>query len=231
MSATDAAPPATTEAATSATAPVATPVQRAGRPGHDQQSVLTIAVTTFNEFGYEATSMGRLAERLGTSKSAIYHHFPSKEEVLNRALDYALGGLEAILDDPRASSGAADERLRFVVGEAVCVLCERLPYVTLLLRLRGNTPIERQALDRRRAFNASVAELVQAARAEGTLRNDVDPRTVTRLLFGMINSIVEWYRPGGPLTPALLARDVLAVAFDGIRSSAAAPHPPAHAEP
>ncbi len=51
------------------------PVSRAGRPGHDQQSVLTIAVETFNEFGYEATSMGTLALRLGTSKSAIYHHF------------------------------------------------------------------------------------------------------------------------------------------------------------
>ena len=204
----------TTDAAT----PTATPVPRAGRPGHDQQSVLTIAVETFNEFGYEATSMGTLAERLGTSKSAIYHHFPSKEEVLNRALDYALGGLEAILEERRATSGTAEARLRFVVAEAVRVLCERLPYVTLLLRLRGNTPIERDALDRRRAFNAAMAELVESASSDGTLRTDVDARTITRLLFGMINSIVDWYRPGGPLTPALLAEDVLAVAFEGIRS-------------
>jgi AcrR family transcriptional regulator len=197
---------------------MATPAQRAGRPGHDQQSVLTIAVETFNEFGYEATSMGTLAERLGTSKSAIYHHFPSKEEVLNRALDFALGGLEAILEDPRAQAGTADARLRFVVGQAVRVLCERLPYVTLLLRLRGNTAIERQALDRRRAFNAAMAGLVESASSDGTLRIDVDARTITRLLFGMINSIVDWYRPGGPMTPAQLAQDVLAVAFDGIRS-------------
>jgi AcrR family transcriptional regulator len=203
---------------TGAATPEATPVQKAGRPGHDQQSVLTIAVETFNEFGYEATSMGTLAERLGTSKSAIYHHFPSKEEVLNRALDYALGGLEAILDDPAARAGTAEERLRFVVGEAVRVLCERLPYVTLLLRLRGNSPIERQALERRRAFNSAMAELVESASSDGTLRTDVDARTITRLLFGMINSIVEWYRPGGLMTPGLLAQDVLAVAFDGIRS-------------
>ena len=191
---------------------------RAGRPGHDQQSVLTIAVEVFNEFGYEATSMGTLAERLGTSKSAIYHHFPSKEEVLNQALEYALGGLEAILDDPRSRTGAADARLRVVVSEAVRVLCERLPYVTLLLRLRGNTPVERGALDRRRRFNAAMAELVESARKEGTLRTDVDARTITRLLFGMINSIVEWYRPGGLMTPGLLAQDVLAVAFEGIRA-------------
>jgi AcrR family transcriptional regulator len=219
---------------TDAVTPATPPVQRAGRPGHDQQSVLTIAVETFNEFGYEATSMGTLAERLGTSKSAIYHHFPSKEEVLNRALDYALGALEAILNDPRATDGPAAERLKFVVGEAVRVLCERLPYVTLLLRLRGNTAIEREALDRRRAFNGAMAQLVEAASSEGTLRTDVDPRTITRLLFGMINSIVEWYRPGGPMTPAKLAADVLAVAFDGIRSPVNADSTytsPTHREP
>jgi AcrR family transcriptional regulator len=185
-------------------------------PG-DQTSVLTIAVEVFNEFGYEATSMGALAERLGTSKSAIYHHFPSKEEVLNQALEYALGGLEAILDDPRSRVGAADLRLRFVVAEAVRVLCERLPHVTLLLRLRGNTEVERTALDRRRRFNATVAELVETAREEGSIRTDVDARTITRLLFGMVNSIVEWYRPGGLTTPGLLADDVLSIAFDGIR--------------
>lgn len=200
----------------------ATTAPRAGRPGHDQQSVLTIAVETFNEFGYDATSMGTLALRLGTSKSAIYHHFTSKEEVLHRALEHALGGLEAILDDERARVGAADERLRFVVGDAVRVLCERLPYVTLLLRLRGNTAIERDALDRRRRFTVATAELVEAARGEGTLRSDIDARTTTRLLFGMVNSIVEWYRPGGPLTPDMLARDVLAVAFDGISTAPAA---------
>lgn len=203
---------------TDAAIPEGGPAARAGRPGHDQQSVLTIAVEVFNEFGYEASSMGTLAERLGTSKSAIYHHFPSKEEVLNQALEYALGGLEAILDDPRSRTGAADAQLRFVISEAVRVLCERLPYVTLLLRLRGNTPVERGALDRRRRFNAAIAELVESARKEGTLRTDVDARTITRLLFGMINSIVEWYRPGGLMTPGLLAQDVLAVAFEGIRT-------------
>ncbi|MCU1635484.1 MAG: TetR family transcriptional regulator [Cryobacterium sp.] len=191
---------------------------RTGRPGHDRLGVLAIAVETFHEFGYDATSMGILAERLGTSKSAIYHHFRSKEEVLEQALDHALGGLEAILEDSRAADGPAEGRLRFVVSEAVRVLCERLAHVTLLLRLRGNTDVEREALERRRRFNAALAELVEAARREGTLRSDIDPRTTTRLLVGMINSIVEWYRPGGPMTPERLAQDVLAVAFTGIRA-------------
>ena len=189
---------------------------KAGRP-YDVASVLAIAVDTFNTYGYEATSMGVLAEKLGTSKSAVYYHVSGKEELLRLALDNALGGLEGILEDPRASSGPADARLEFVLREAVTVLTARLPFVTLLLRVRGNTEVERQAIERRRRFDHTVAELVDQARAEGTIRRDVDSGTTTRLLFGMINSIVEWYRPHGPVSADKLADDVVAVAFDGIR--------------
>ena len=101
----------------------------------------------------------------------------------------------------------------------MAVLVDRLPFVTLLLRLRGNTEIERDALERRRAFDHKVAGLISAARDEGSLRQDIDPRTVTRLLFGMINSIVEWYKPGGPLSPERLADDVITMAFDGLHST------------
>ncbi|HEY5224459.1 MAG TPA: helix-turn-helix domain-containing protein, partial [Microbacteriaceae bacterium] len=68
-----------------------------GRPGYDQRAVLEIAVAAFNEFGYDATSMGVLAKRLGLSKSAIYHHFAAKEDILELALDEALTALEAVL--------------------------------------------------------------------------------------------------------------------------------------
>ncbi|WP_426979174.1 TetR/AcrR family transcriptional regulator [Pseudarthrobacter sp. O4] len=187
-----------------------------GRPGYDQQSVLVIAVEVFNRHGYDATSMGILAENLGISKSAIYHHVPSKGELLKLALDHALGGLESILDQPAATSGSADARLEFVVRQTVSVLVERLPFVTLLLRLRGNTEIERNALERRRTFDHKVAALISEARDEGLLRQDIDPRTVTRLLFGTINSIVEWYKPGGSLSPEKLADDVITMAFHGL---------------
>ena len=53
-----------------------------------------------------------------------------------------------------------------------------------------------------------------------TLREDIDPRTVTRLLFGTINSIVEWYKPGGSLSPEKLADDVITMAFDGLHAKA-----------
>ena len=196
--------------------------QRRGRPGYDQRGILEVAVAAFIEYGYDATSMGVLADRLGLSKSAIYHHFASKDEILERALDQALRALERVADEAEASGGSAADRLDHVLRGAVHVLVAELPYVTLLLRVRGNTEVERSALARRRAFDKRVTELVSAAQAEGTLRSDIDVRVVERLLFGMINSIVEWYRPGGREDAARLADDVVAVALDGLRVPASA---------
>lgn len=198
-----------------------TTTPKRGRPGYDQRGVLAVAVAAFNEFGYDATSIGIVARRLGLSKSAIYHHVSSKEELLRLALDEALSGLEGVLGQEGARTGDAAGRLAYVLRGAVGVLAQRLPYVTLLLRVRGNTEVERDALQRRRAFDRAVADLVLQARQEGSLRADIEPRVATRLLFGMINSIVEWYRPGGPESPEQLAEDVLAVALDGLRQRAA----------
>ncbi|MEW2461913.1 MULTISPECIES: TetR/AcrR family transcriptional regulator [Microbacterium] len=195
---------------------------RRGRPGYDQQGILDVAVAAFNEHGYDATSIGKLAERLGLSKSAIYHHFASKDDILDRALDAALSGLEAVVDDPlpltdggRAPDAVA--RLEHVLRGAVHVLVSQLPAVTLLLRVRGNTDVERRALTRRRAFDRRITALVGEAQAEGSLRSDIDAAVVARLTFGMINSIVEWYRPGGREGADRLADDVVAIALDGLR--------------
>lgn len=195
--------------------------KRRGRPGHDQQSVLMVAVEVFNRHGFEATSMGVLAENLGISKSAIYHHVPSKGDLLRLALDRALDGLEGILQEPGASEGRADDRLEYVLRRTVDVMAEELPFVTLLLRVRGNTEIEREAMTRRRTFNSRVTKLVKAASAEGSLRSDIDPGITSRLLFGTINSIVDWYRPGGAITAQKLADHLITLTFDGLREPAA----------
>jgi AcrR family transcriptional regulator len=190
---------------------------RRGRPGHDQEAVLRIAIDLFNRQGYDGTSMGDLAAELGVTKSAIYHHVPSKEHLLSEALDEALEGLEAAITVAEGMAGAsAYERLRSVVRQSVEVLVAHQPAVTLLLRVRGNSEVEVKALSRRRRIDARLAALVQAAVDEGSLRTDLPPDLVSRLLFGMVNSLVEWYRPGRGVSGTELAEAVAALAFDGL---------------
>jgi len=194
-----------------------TPPARRGRPGYDLESLLQVAVKLFNERGYDGTSMEDLSRKLGITKSAIYHHVPSKQELLRLAVDRALNGLFVVAHDTEFIEGRAIDRLEHLVRGSVGVLIEQLPFVTLLLRVRGNTKVERTALARRREFDQIVTELVKQAEMEGDVRPDIDPAVTSRLLFGMVNSLTEWYRPRRGSTGAELADAVCKIAFDGLR--------------
>ena len=199
------------------------------RRRYDVDSLLAVAVAVFTERGYDGTSMEDLARASGLSKSSLYHHIDSKEQLLRLALERAVEPLFAVTREPGAVRGRAIDRLEHVVRREVEVLADRLPYVTLLLRVHGNTPTERWALERRREFDRIVADLVAAAAADGDVRTDVRASVVSRLLFGMINSLVEWYRPGPggvgagrgtsarTVTAQELADAVVRLAFDGLR--------------
>ncbi|GAA2482324.1 TetR/AcrR family transcriptional regulator [Winogradskya humida] len=189
---------------------------RRGRPGHDVQAVLDAAVELFNERGYDATSMDDVARRLEITKSSIYHHVRGKQELLRMAIDHALDGLDDAMTQVRGlDDSTALERLETLIRLSVLVLAGRLPYVTLLLRVRGNSEVELDALTRRRAFDHEVTALVKAAQTEGGIRPDIDPATAARVLFGMVNSLAEWYSPARG-NAGELATILTTVAFDGL---------------
>jgi AcrR family transcriptional regulator len=192
--------------------------RRRGRPGHDVAAVVDAAVEVFNDRGYDRARMEDVAHRLGISKSAIYHHVSSKEELLRLALDDALDRLFAMADEVAGTDAPAVDRLEGVVRGSVRVLSERRPSVTLLVRLHGNSSIERAALARRRAFDSTVAALVQQAVIDGDIRPDVDPALTSRLLFGTVNSLVEWYRRRSANDHIKIADAVVRVTFDGLRA-------------
>ncbi len=191
-------------------------VVRDRKEQYSLEELLEVVAREFLERGYDATSMEHLSQATGRTKSSIYHHVSGKEQLLRLAVARALDALFAVLDEPGATTGRAVDRLEHVVRGSARVLAAELPYVTLLLRVRGNTETERWALDRRRELDRRLADIVRAAVDEGDLRPDLDPRLVTRLLFGMVNSLVDWVRPGArgrrQVEDALVA-----VAFDGLR--------------
>ncbi|MGW2742673.1 TetR/AcrR family transcriptional regulator [Streptomyces sp. NPDC001450] len=192
----------------------------AKRDTYTPETLLSVAVQVFNERGYDGTSMEHLSKAAGISKSSIYHHVSGKEELLRRAVSRALDGLFGILEEEHARVGRPVERLEHVVRRTVEVLISELPYVTLLLRVRGNTETERWALERRRDFDHRVAELLKAAAADGDVRGDVEVRLATRLVFGMVNSVVEWYRPDTRGASGREVADaVVLLAFAGLRQN------------
>jgi AcrR family transcriptional regulator len=195
---------------------------RVGRPSakerrpYNSDAILDVAVRVFLERGYDGASLDDVARAAGITKASVYYHVSSKEELLERGVGRAFDALYAVLQEPAARRGPSLERLRHIMKRTIDITVAMLPEVALLLRVRGNTRAERHVLERRREFDHRVAELFAAAQRAGEVRGDVDARLATRLLFGMLNSITEWYRPGGSLKADDIAECTYRMAFKGL---------------
>jgi AcrR family transcriptional regulator len=185
------------------------------RKPYDIDSLTDVALRVFADRGYDGASMDDVARAAGITKASIYHHVSGKEALLERGLGRALDALFAILDEPAAREGRAIGRLRHIVERVAEVTLRLLPELTVLFRVHGSSKSERNALDRRRAFDRLVTDIIAQAQREGDVRRDLDSRLLARLIFGMSNSVVEWYRSGS-LTREAIAHAVVAIAFDGI---------------
>ena len=193
----------------------------AERQPYDRDRVVDAAVRVFTERGYDGTTMADIAAALGIHKTSIYHHVASKEQLLEDALKRGLDALHGMLAEPDAVEGRAVDRLRYVVRRTVEIMVDRLPEVTVLLRVRGNTATERWALARRRDFDRAVERIVSDAIAEGDLIREVDAALVTRLVFGMSNSVSEWYQRGGRMSAAQIADAIERIVFEGLQTDPA----------
>jgi AcrR family transcriptional regulator len=186
------------------------------RKPYNIDAIVDVAVQVFLRHGYDGASLDQVAEAAGITKASIYYHAEGKEALLKHGAGRALDALFAVLDEPAALDGRALDRLKHVVRRTIEITVKRLPEVALLLRVRGNTGTERWILDRRRRFDRLVAKIVDEAQATGELRADIEAGLITRLLFGMLNSITEWYRPGGGLNVDDVVAAATRIAFEGL---------------
>jgi AcrR family transcriptional regulator len=182
----------------------------------DVETLTDIAFRVFAAQGYDGSSMDDVARAAGITKASIYHHTAGKEALLGRGLKRAIDALFAILEEPQASDGIAVERLRHVVRRVAETTTRLLPELSVLFRVRGNTQTEREAIDARRRFDRVVSELVASAVAAGDLRTTIDPRLATRLIFGMSNSLVEWYRTDATREGGDVVAAVVTLVFTGL---------------
>lgn len=105
-----------------------------------------------------------------------------------------------------------------LIRGSIEVLCTDPKSVALLLRLRGNSDVEERALERRRKLTRSVVPLVRDAQEAGEIRADLDAAVLTRMVFGMVNSVAEWYDPKGKLGAEEVANSVAELLFGGLRA-------------
>src|SRR5690606_29084738 len=108
-------------------------------------------------------------------------------EILDVALSHSLAELEHVVAQAEALNAPAAVELETIIRESVNVLTRSLPYVTLLLRLRGNSDLETAALRRRREITRRIGALIAQAQEDGDVRADIDARTASRLTMGMVN--------------------------------------------
>jgi AcrR family transcriptional regulator len=187
---------------------------RTGRAGYRPDDIVDIAVAVFLERGYDGTSMSDLAQAAGVTKSSFYHHVAGKEELFARGTERALDALFAVLDEPDALTGPALGRLRHIIGRTVAIVARHRPEVALLVRTRGNTEVEKEALARRREFDRAVTRVVRQAIREGELATPLEASLFARLALGAAVSVVEWYRPEGGLAPPELIAAVERFIFE-----------------
>ena len=60
----------------------------------DRNMILDAAATVFSERGYRATNLSIVAETLGVTRQALYHHFPHKDAILFYLFDRTMSLFE-----------------------------------------------------------------------------------------------------------------------------------------
>jgi AcrR family transcriptional regulator len=189
---------------------------------HDlkRDGILDLAARCFAQRSYPAASMSHIAAAGGTSKASLYHYYESKEAILFDLLDRYTQRLLAIIGQAEATAQRRDLDERAALHELVrSFLAEYEHSATRHAALLHDTqflgPVQRDLiLNRQRDVVAAVTRFLR--RAYPARVNAGNQTTVAMMLFGMINWTFTWLRPGGPLTYAAFAEEVIAMLEHGL---------------
>ena len=195
--------------------PAGTTIQDASPSSREQ--LLDAAARLFGRKGYDATSVREIGGALGISAAALYHHFPSKEEIFCAT---HLKGMEMIsgavrtacmnVDGPwerlEAAAVAHCEALLDAEGDRT-IITPHFPDVSDEIRSR----LIRQRDEYERFVKGLIADL--------ELPPHIDPMIFRMQYLGSLNWTTSWYKPGGRLTPSAIARQIVRQMRDGVSVS------------
>jgi TetR/AcrR family transcriptional regulator len=150
----------------------------------NRDTILRSAAALFAAQGYPGTSMNDVARACRVSKPLLYHYVDDKYQLLLEITDGHVSRLEAIVAEVDALCLAPQERLRRLI----------VRFVDEYAQARD----EHGVLTKERSIVDAFARAIHAARPD--LDPTALPKPLAMLLFGMMNWMFTWLRPGGALT-------------------------------
>jgi AcrR family transcriptional regulator len=180
--------------------------------------VLAAAVDLFAEQGYDATSVAQIVGRAGVAKGGFYHHFASKEALLYEVYGDLIARQLAAMDQIVALDLPPAPTLRALIVDLVVSTAESARPALVFWRELQKLGDERTAEYRRarRRYHDTVKRLVRDAQARGEFAAVASADTVTFTIFGVVNELPLWYRPGGRKRPAQLGTEIADFVLAGL---------------
>ena len=196
----------------------------AGQPASRRDELLDLAATMFAERGLRATTVRDIADSAGILSGSLYHHFSSKEEMVDELLRGFLDWLFARYEEIVATEPNPLERLKGLFMASFEAIEDRHAQVVIYQdeakRLMGQprfSYVEERNREQRKMWLALLNQGVD----EGYFRPDIDVDLVYRFIRDTTWVSVRWYEPGGPLTAEEVGRQYLSIVLGGITAKEA----------
>ena len=188
-------------------------------PGDRHEQILAVAARLFARKGVAATTVREIADEVGILSGSLYHHFDSKEAMVDGILAPYLIDLREASTSVLASPAEPRARLRDLVVASLRVV-EAHPHATEIYQSDVNylSQFDRfgyltsAASDVRKAWLAVITDGI----ALGEFRSDLDPGILYRLMRDSIWLSVRWFRPTPQYPVGRFAEDCISLFLDGI---------------
>lgn len=171
-----------------------------------REAIIDEAAKLFARSGFNGASVAELAAACDTSKSLIYHYYPSKEDILYEVMASHIDRLADEVAIVSACDESPEVKLRMVLRNFMSAYMGAANRHKVLLNELSSLPPEKRAIivSKQRSIVEAVQRLLLATRPD-IVENPARARALTMLLFGMINWTHTWFEPAGPLSPTEIA--------------------------
>ena len=186
-----------------------------------RDELLRIAARLFAERGFRNTTVRDIADAAGILSGSLYHHFDSKESMVDEILQTFQQELFASYDDVLASDLPARQKIEAAVRLSFEAIDEHHHEVAIFQNdadYLGSFERFGYLAERNSQSRQVWMSLLEEGVKSGALRKDLDVELVYRFIRDTVWVAVRWYRPGGELTHDQVADQYLAILLDGISS-------------